>query len=123
MESSLSLRTDVGSQRRITRNKLLWSMARDAYEVSFVECVNGKEAVAADAIMLHIIVYWKSDEKTPSSNAKVCEFSLKLPSVTDGVNWDEVFQTEVGAYRFLFHYHAQPNYISISALEWKGVAI
>lgn len=36
MESSLSLRTDMGSQRWITRNKLLWSMARDAYEVSFV---------------------------------------------------------------------------------------
>lgn len=70
-----------------------------------------KEAAASDSTMLRIIVFWKSDEKTPSSNSKVCEFSLKLPAVTDGINWDEVFQTEVGVYRFLFHYHAQPNYI------------
>lgn len=73
--------------------------------------------------MLRIIVYWNSEERMPSPNTKVCEFSLKLPPVTDGVNWDEVFQTEVGAYRFLFHYHAQPNYISISGLERRGVAI
>ena len=119
MESSLSLRTDMGSQRWITRNKLLWSMSRDSYEVLIVMCVDVKEALADGTIMLHINVFWKSDEKSPSTNAKVCEFSLKLPLVTDGINWDEVFQTEVGAYRFMFHYHAQPNYIPNLGFFWR----
>ena len=102
LDSSLSLRTDTGSQRWITRNKLIWSISRTTYD----------EVMSLNSMVLQVEVYQKRGDEMKTDTEMLCEFSLKLPSVADGINWDEIFQTEVGTYRFHFHYHVQPNYIT-----------
>lgn len=73
--------------------------------------------MSLNSMVLQVEVYQKRGDEMKTDTEMICEFSLKLPSVTDGINWDEIFQTEVGTYRFHFHYHVQPNYITNNGLN------